>query len=232
MPPSETSPPREQTHISGNRRVFTRRRVIALAIALLLILAGIFAFRGVGRWLVRQDPLARADAIVVLSGSTPYRAEGAADLYRDRYAPQVWLTRPESPVGALAAMGIPYTGDEDYNREVLIHDGVPAAAIHILPAVVVDTEQEIEEISRVMRDGRTSSVIIVTSPQHTRRVRALWRRLAAANQKAIIRAAPEDPFDADHWWRNTRDAYSVARELLGLANAWLGLPVRPHSPAR
>ena len=230
MPRSETSPPQEQTQISRERRILTRRR--AIAIALVLILACVFAFRGVGRWLVREDPLARADAIVVLSGSMPYRAEGAADLYRERYAPQVWLTRPESPAGALASMGIPYTGDEDYNRQVLIHDGVPAPAIHILPAVVVDTEQEIDEISRAMRDGRTSSVIIVTSPQHTRRVRALWRRLAAANQKAIIRAAPEDSFDADHWWRNTRDAYSVFREILGLANAWLGLPVRPHSVPR
>lgn len=232
MLPSETSLPQEQTQIGPKRRILTRRRAIALAIALVLILACVFAFRGVGRWLVREDPLARAGAIVVLSGSMPYRAEGAADLYRERYAPEVWLTRPESPAGALSAMGIPYTGDEDYSREVLIHDGVPAGSIHILPAVVVDTEQEIGEISRAMRDGRTSSVIIVTSPQHTRRVRALWRRLAAANQKAIIRAAPEDPFDANHWWRNTRDAYSVLRELLGLANAWLGLPVRPRSRAR
>jgi hypothetical protein len=33
----------------------------------------------------------------------------------------------------------------------------------------------------------------------------------------------------DHWWRNTRDALAVVREILGLINLWAGLPVRPHS---
>lgn len=222
-----------EPHSHGRtKRVFTPRRIAIIATILTVIIAGIFTFRGVGRWLVREDPLAHADAIVVLSGGLPYRAEGAADIYRHGYAPEVWLTQPESPSPALAAMGIHFVGEEEYSREVLIHEGVPVAAIHILPGVIVDTEQEIDEISREMRNDRVSSVIIVTSPEHTRRVHALWVRLATSNQKAIVRAAPEDPFDPNHWWRNTHDAYAVARELLGLANTWAGLPVRPHSPAR
>ncbi len=227
MQPGQTTP--AQGHNLA-KRIFTRRRAIVAALVVAILIAGILAFRGVGRWLVREDPLAHADAIAVLSGRMPYRAEGAADVYRQGYAPQVWLTRPESPARSLAAMGIHYLGEEDYNRQVLLHEGVPAAAIRILPGEVVDTEQEIDEISRAMRDARDSTVIIVTSPEHTRRVRALWVRLAAKNQKAIVRAAAEDPFDRSHWWRNTRDAYSVVRELLGLLNAWAGLPVRPHAP--
>ena len=191
-----------------------------------------FAFRNVGRWLVREDRLANADAIVVLSGGMPYRAEGAADIFRQGYAPNVWLTRPESPSPTLAAMHIHFVGEEEYSREILIHEGVPSAAIHILPAQIVDTEQEIDEISHEMRADHASRVIIVTSPEHTRRVHALWVRLAAANQKVIVRGAAEDPFDRNHWWRNTRDAYAVVRELLGLANTWAGLPVRPHAAVR
>ena len=41
----------------------------------------------------------------------------------------------------------------------------------------------------------------------------------------MVRAAPEDPFDPRHWWRNSRDALDVVREVLGLLNAWAGLPV-------
>jgi uncharacterized SAM-binding protein YcdF (DUF218 family) len=228
MPPSEITPTQPKTQTAA-KRIFTRRRAIVLAVAFAIVLAATIAFRGVGRWLVREDPLARADAIVVLSGGMPYRAESAADVYRQGYASEVWLTRPESPAPTLAAMGIRFTGEEEYSREVLIHDGVPASAVRILPDEIVDTEQEIDEISRVMRDARDSAVIIVTSPEHTRRVHALWVRLAGANQEAIVRAAAEDPFDPDHWWRTTRDAYAVVRELLGLANAWAGLPVRPHA---
>ena len=229
MQPGQTTPAQRQNLA---KPIVTRGRAIVAAVAVAILIAGIFAFRGVGRWLVREDPLAHGDAIVVLSGRMPYRAEGAADVYRQGYAPQVWLTRPESPARSLAAMGVHYVGEEDYSREVLIHEGVPGAAIRILPGEIVDTEQEIEEIARALRDARESTVIIVTSPEHTRRVRALWVRLAAKNQKAIVRAAAEDPFDRNHWWRNTRDAYSVVRELLGLLNAWAGLPVRPHSLAR
>jgi uncharacterized SAM-binding protein YcdF (DUF218 family) len=230
MPQPDITRSETQSHSHRSAsRILTRRRAIIAAVILAIIAAGIVAFRGAGRWLVREDPLARADAIVVLSGGLPYRAEGAANIFRHGYAPQVWLTRPESPSPALAAMGIHFVGEEEYNREVLIHQGVPAAAIRILPGTIVDTEQEIDEISREMRSDGVSSVIVVTSPEHTRRVHALWARLAASNHKAIVRAAPEDPFDPNHWWRNTHDAYSVVREFLGLANTWAGLPVRPRS---
>lgn len=213
-------------------RSITLRRALILSLVLAVCIAGIGAFRGVGRWLVREDPLAPADAIVILSGGMPYRAEGAADLYRGRYAPQVWITRPESPAPDLAAKGISFIGEEDYSREVLIHSGVPANAVLILPGEIVDTEQEVNEITREMRYERKAKVIIVTSPQHTRRVRALWRRLAGPNQQAVVLAATEDPFDRNRWWRNTRDAYSVVREILGLANTWTGLAVRPHSSSQ
>jgi uncharacterized SAM-binding protein YcdF (DUF218 family) len=210
------------------RFVTTRRLVIVLAI--LAVAAGVTAFRGAGRWLVREDPLVAADAIVVLSGSMPQRAEGAADLYRTGYAPEVWVTRPDSAESDLAAMGIRFIGEEEYSRQVLIHQGVPAGAIRILPDPIINTEEEIEEIARQMQISHKSHVIIVTSAQHTRRVRTLWSRLAASNQIATVEAAAEDPFDRDHWWRNTHDAYAVVREMMGLMNAWGGLTVRPRSP--
>jgi hypothetical protein len=41
----------------------------------------------------------------------------------------------------------------------------------------------------------------------------------------LVRASTEDPFDAEHWWRTSNDALAVAREYLGLLNAWAGLPL-------
>ncbi len=215
-----------------DRRLVTRRRIVivCLLLAVVFLAAGIIAFQNLGRWLVREDPLVDADAIVVLSGSMPYRAEAAAELYRQGYAPQVWLTRPESPAEELARLGIRFEGEEEYNRQALTYSGVSANAIRVLPGEIIDTEQEISEITDEMRISRAAKIIIVTSPPHTRRVKALWRRLAASNQQAIVRVAWQDPFDRDHWWRNTRDTYAVVREILGLTNTWTGLTVRPHSP--
>jgi uncharacterized SAM-binding protein YcdF (DUF218 family) len=204
-------------------------RIFSALILLVVLAAAILAWRGVGRWLVREDPLTHADALVVLSGGLPYRAEAAAHYFESGYAGEVWLTRPEGPSDRLKELGIQYVGEEDYNRQILNHLHVPESDVRILPDTIMDTEQEVEDITRELRKAGKSRVIIVTSPEHTRRVRALWRHLAGEDLRAIVRAAPEDPFDADHWWRNTRDALSVVRELLGLMNVWAGLPVRPHS---
>jgi uncharacterized SAM-binding protein YcdF (DUF218 family) len=205
------------------------RPLIAIIVVLFLVAAAMVAFRGAGSWLVRQDALAPAGLIVVLSGGIPYRAEGAAAIYKQGYAPEVWISRPESPAAEMQALGVSFVGEEEYNREILVQEGVPAAAIHIFPETIIDTQQEVEEIAREMRRTGKTQVIIVTSPQHIRRVKALWKRIVGNDPKLIVRAAAEDPFDASHWWRNTRDALSVVREFLGLLNVWTGLPVRPHA---
>jgi hypothetical protein len=55
----------------------------------------------------------------------------------------------------------------------------------------------------------------------------LWQRRGSEPGTAIVRAAAEDPFDPRHWWRTTSDAFDVVREVLGLMNAWAGLPLHP-----
>ena len=195
---------------------------------LLILVAALTGFRNTGRWLTREDPLSSADVIFVLSGRMPYRAQEAGKVFGMGYAPEVWVSRPASPASDLEKLGIHFVGEEEYDCEILIHEGVPEAVVHILPDPIVDTEQEVEEAAREMRRAGKTKVIIVTSPPHTRRVKVLWKKLAGDNLGALVHAANEDPFDADHWWRNTRDVSSVVREILGLMNAWAGLPVRPQ----
>ncbi len=204
-------------------------RYIVAAVILVIALCGIF-FRHAGLWLVDESPLARADAILVLSGSMPYRAEEAAKVYDAGYAPEVWLTHPVSAAEELQSMGIRFTPDEEYDTEVLVHAGVPREAIRILPDEIVDTEEELKEAEELMKREGKSTIIIVTSLQHTRRVATIWKKFYDSNPRAIVHGAPEDPFDAAHWWRNTRDSLNVVREYLGLLNAWTGLRIRPSSP--
>jgi uncharacterized SAM-binding protein YcdF (DUF218 family) len=201
--------------------------LLGLFIVLVLIV-GLAGFRHAGRWLVLDDPMSRADVILVLSGGLPYRAEEAAKIYAMGYAPEVWISRPDSPAEKMEKIGIHFVGEQDYNREILTREGVPDAVIHVLPDFVVNTEQEVEEAALEMRRTGKTGLIIVTSPQHTRRVKALWGKLAGINLTMLVRAAHDDPFDADHWWRNTRDILTVVRETLALVNAWAGLPVPPQ----
>lgn len=203
----------------------SRRRFILAGAACVFLALGLVAFFGVGHWLVVQDPLGKARAIAVLSGGMPVRALDAAKLYRQGYAPEVWLTHAAEPGESLKAMGIPFEGEEVYSTRVLIHEGVPAGAIHVLDPSIVNTADEMRVISHALQREKDRSVILVTSKPHTRRVRLLWRKLAPRDCRAIVRPAADDPFDPRHWWRSSGDALNVVREVLGIMNAWAGLPL-------
>ena len=211
-----------------------RRGGAAKWIALLLAIAGALMaiVFSLGRWLVMQDQLQKADAIVLLSGSMPQRALGAAELYRQGYAPEVWVTRPTGPGATLREMGIDFEGEESYNAKILAHEGVAASAIHVLEPEIVNTADEMQAIAAALAVEKGSRVIIVTSKAHTRRVHALWKRFAKPGQTAIVRASPYDPYDPAHWWRSTNDALDTVREVLGLLNAWAGLPLAPSTTAK
>ena len=203
------------------------RSVVLLTLPLALIVSVVIIFLGVGRWLVVEDPLEKAQAIVVLSGRIPVRAKEAGRLYNAGYAPQIWLTRGNEPAASLQEMHIAYIGEDFFNTRVLMHEGVPSNAIRVLDQPIDNTVDEIRAISGELERAKGATVIIVTTKAHTRRVRTLWKGLSGGRLRAIVRAAPSDPFMPNHWWRSTGDSLDVVREVLGILNAWAGLPLHP-----
>src|SRR5947207_3268304 len=124
-----------------------RRLIASVFVLLVLIISSVWAGVHVGRWLVVEDALAPADVIVVLSGDLPGRAAEAARLYREHYAPRIWISRSVSPAAELKRMHINYLGEEFYNQKVLIAQGVPADAIHVLEEPAFNTLEEVDQIA-------------------------------------------------------------------------------------
>jgi len=218
--------PREENQQSA-ARPRRRGRYLALYLAATALAVSAFSFLYVGRWLVVEDPLQKAQAIAVLSGGMPLRALEAAKLYREGYAPRVLLTHPAEPSESMAALGIPYAGEDAYNTEILVRQGVPKDAIEIVDPPIRNTADEVDAISRSLPAESSVTVIIVTSKAHTRRVSLLWRRQAQTRMRALVHAASDDPFNPRRWWATSGDALDVVREVLGILNAWAGLPLRP-----
>ena len=212
---------------------------IRRAVFLLVVLGAIavllpWGASGLGHWLVVADPLEPARAVVVLSGRVPFRAMEAASIYRGGWAPEVWLTTeartPEEL--ALGRLGVGVIRGETYNREVLERSGVPARAIRLLDGSVWNTTDEVRLVARELATRGAGGVILVTSKTHSRRVRATWSAIVGSSTRATVRYASEEPFDDGQWWRHTRDALDVSREVLGLMNVWAGFPVEPDRGQR
>jgi uncharacterized SAM-binding protein YcdF (DUF218 family) len=198
-----------------------------LGLAALAVVAGFVTFFFVGRWLVAEDPVQKAQAIAVLSGGLPLRAMEAAKLYREGYAPKILLTHPAEPADALEALGLPYAAEDFYSMQILVRQGVPKEAIEVVDPPIRNTADEISAISNSLPTAAGTTVIIVTSKVHTRRVRILCHRLAQSRMHGLVHATSDDPFSPGRWWATTSDALDVVREVLGILNAWAGLPVHP-----
>src|SRR5258706_13000434 len=152
----------------------------------------LLAFLGLGRWLDKEDPPQKAAAIAVLSGRMPSRALEAARLYNQGYAPQIWLSYSVEPGAALEKYSVPYAGEEFYDRLLLLHQGVPDSAIHILAPPIVNTADEMRTFGQALHKENLRRIILVTSRVHSRRTGVLWNRLSAQDGEAIIRGTPDD----------------------------------------
>lgn len=211
-----------------------RRVVILLVVLGVIVVLLPWGASGLGHWLVVADPLEPARAIVVLSGRVPFRATEAASIYRGGWAREVWLTKEVRTAEELALdrLRVPFLRGEALNREVLERLGVPPGAIRLMSEGVQNTVDELRLVAAELgRDGG-GQVIIVTSKAHSRRVRATWSAVVGSAPRAIVRYAGEEPYQPGSWWRNTRDALDVSREVFGLMNVWAGFPVQPDRQGR
>jgi len=183
------------------------------------------ALRLVGQALVVEDALAPADAVVVVAGGSPTRETMAADLYRRRLAPLVVVSNDFTPnrVRELIALGARQLDYQGEARLVLHMHGVPPDAIVALPVPVKTTEAELKVVAEAARAQGWRRVILVTSPQHSRRVKLVWARESSGSIEGLVALAKEDDFPGDGWWRKRRQAENVLHEYLGLTAIYLGI---------
>ena len=199
--------------------------VAALVLVALAVVAHGPALRLIGRALVVEDPVAKADAIVVVAGGTPSREDAAATLFREGLAPDVVLSNAFTPdrVRDLITMGIRRFDYQGESRIVLEQRGVPTHAIVALSQTVKTTEAELKVVGELARSRGWRRVILVTSPQHSRRVKLVWSRQAPADIQSIVRIAQDNDFLDGDWWRKRREAEAILHEYLGLAAIYLGI---------
>lgn len=193
-------------------------------LGLLLYFGYPFILRWVGRYLVTENPLEKAGAIVALSGDGGVaRTLEAVRLYQDGYAPKIILTHQILPKGyeALPRLGIKVPEERDIQLMILEKLKVPRAAILQIAERADSTQSEMIYLARVLDRHRVRSVIVVTDKSHSTRARKILDRTTGGRIVIISRPSRYDAFNPEGWWRSRRDAKEVLAEYEKLVNHWV-----------
>ena len=141
---------------------------VLLSLALLWLISWFGA-----RWLIVSAPLERADAIVVLSGSSTLaeRTQHAAHLYSQNRAQRILLTTDNQQGGwSKSEQRNPYFHEVAVNELTRLR--VPSQNIEVIEPPVTSTWDEAVLVNEYARTHNLRSILIVTSAYHSRR--ALW----------------------------------------------------------
>ncbi len=170
---------------------------------LLLLAAWPLAAWAAARALIVEVPVARPEAIVVLSGASAYaeRARAAAELFAAGRAPKIILTNDGERGGwSSAEQRNPFFSE--LAAAELVRAGVPAEKIEFVAQAVSNTYDE----ARAVRDHAAArnlrSLLVVTSAYHSRRAEWTWRRVFAGSgvELGMSTAPAEGPSPAPAWW--------------------------------
>lgn len=170
----------------------------------------------VGHWLNTPVRLAQVDAVAVLGGGFPYRAEQGIRLLQAGYAGEIWFT------GSVPGS---YGNSAVAARELAIKSGIAPEMIYLLAST--NTWEDGQRIAELAQARDIRSVLIVTDWSHSRRALCIVRHHLATSQVAVFYMPPRDfPFTPDNWWQVAYGRQIVPGEWLKIAYYWLryGLP--------
>ena len=197
-----------------------KRRIIKTVIV--VIVALVLAASLAPRALVVTAPLASADAIVVLSGSSTYveRTRKAAELFREQRAPLVLLTDDHTRGGWDSAQQRNPFFVERATAE-LIKAGVPEDKIKVMPGVASSTREEALIVKDYAQSERLRSVLFVTSPYHSRRVlRSMHQALDETGTTIGLEPTQPGPAESTFWWVQPEGWRTVGSECVKSIYYW------------
>ena len=174
----------------------------------------------IGEFLVVADPLQKADALALLAGDENERISAGALLFQQGYAD--WFILTDMRLEIPDSQGI-YSANVKHKA---MAQGVPEERILIIPGPVSTTYEEVARLKEFTVSQGFRSLIVVTSPFHTRRARWLLREAFSGSGVTLtVRPALNHPYQAEAWWRTPQDRQATALEYTKLLGHLLGCRV-------
>ncbi len=179
-----------------------------------LLVSGVI---GAGFFLSPQDPLEKADVIVVISGGeTRQRVAEAAELFHQGWAPLLIMSGAARDEGVSNAVAM---------QQIAISLGVPKNKI-LVEEVATSTLDNAKFVRDIIEEKKFTKIILVTSPYHQRRASlAFAKYLQGLPVKIINHSSTDSMWRKNGWWQDNWARYLTLSELKKTIYTW-ALPVQ------
>ena len=175
--------------------------------------------RGMGNFLITEDPPARVDEVFVLGGAIVDRGIEAANVYRQGISDRFIFTGAPIPT-ALEGLGIDST-EAACTRNEAVRSGLPLANTVVLNKGTSTFEEAEALLAQAVADG-ADTVMIISSRFHLRRVGRVFRkRFDGSGITILLHGAPSQTFDERTWWTSEEGLIMVNNEYVKLGYYWL-----------
>lgn len=192
---------------------YKNKKLIIIAI-IILIIVGIGA--NLGSFLIVNDELHKADAIVVFSGDNGPRTEKGVELLKEGLGEYLILSG-----------GIVY--DDVTMAELMknhaIKLGVPKEKI-LIDDKASTTHENAEFTKDIIEESNFKSIIVVTSEYHSRRSKLAMKKVLentlvdGKKVEVMVAHSTEEKFTTK-WWTSGNSILIVISEYLKLMGYWL-----------
>jgi uncharacterized SAM-binding protein YcdF (DUF218 family) len=179
----------------------------------------------IGAFLIVSDPLTPAEVVLPLAGDLE-RVYYAAKLHQTGYAERVLLTN--LPLETQPAR------DAHLRRvrAIATAAGVPETQLVVVPEIAWTTFSEAQNVRAELERLGVRSLLVVTSPWHTRRARMGLRKVfRGSGIRLSVRPVPPDalppgalhPYRPRTWWHARSTRLTTLDEYLKLAAYAVGI---------
>lgn len=185
-------------------KIFARVLSVIIVLSVILVVFHVPILEGFARWLIVQDKLEKADAIVVLAGdSNGERVAQGVELYKRGYGkfilmsggPVMWKeTYAENMRRQARALGVP-------DRDIVVQ------------AQSESTYEDARFSYAILKERKVRSIILVTSPFHSRRAMRTAKRVFGKEIKIISYPVQKSRSRAEGWWTRHEDTQTIVWEL-------------------
>lgn len=160
-----------------------------------------------GRYLIVEHLPQKSDIIICLAGGNVDRGLAVADAYKQGLALRIFMAREEPPDGyeLLKERGINYPESVDLMIMLLEGLGIPRSAFLSSDRTVKSTYEEAKLVREIVKNGGYTSLIVITSPIHSRRAWFTFRKVFEEKDVRILMLPSSySDFKPEGWWKKRR----------------------------